>query len=225
MYATGLLSDGERKSMEPIAARLCGDETKANATHHKLIHFLGTTAWSGAPIRRIAADYAISAMETQDPISSWVVDDTGFIKSGKFSPGVQRQYTGSAGKRTNCQIGVSIVVAKDANGKDTAIQWLLIEWPVGEPDPTHYVLSTLPKKTSLKDMVNAVKNRWRVEQSYRDLKGQLGLDHYEGRTFIGWHHHISVALACYAFLVAERVRSFSPSASGSRRNSALEYAA
>jgi hypothetical protein len=59
-------------------------------------------------------------------------------------------------------------------------------------------------------LVRTFKSRWRIERSYEDLKGGLGLDHYEGRSFIGWHHHVSVVLACYAFLVAEQVRSFPP---------------
>src|SRR5690606_19210960 len=81
-------------------------------------------------------------------------------------------------------------------------EWLLIEWPKGESGPTKFVLSTLPPKISCKRMVRIVKSRWRIERSYEDLKGELGLDHYEGRSFIGWHHHVSVVLACYAFLVA-----------------------
>ena len=290
---------------------------------------------------------------SHEPITTWIVDDTGFLKQGNHSPGVQRQYTGSAGKKANCQIGVSLVLANrhaelpvdfklyipqswaddrtrcraahipdevgyvpkwqlaldmiesaveadlpagtvlgdsgyghvsafrdkldslglryalnvqrnmtvrrvcndGALGKAMTVkqlgrrlkskfhkttwregskvslssrftrvrvvagaegrrdpQWLLLEWPQHEEDPTHFVLSTLPKTLSLKEMVRTVKNRWRIERSYEDLKGQLGLDHYEGRSFVGWHHHVSVALVCYAFLVAERARSFPPSA-------------
>jgi hypothetical protein len=58
--------------------------------------------------------------------------------------------------------------------------------------------------------VATFKSRWRIERGYEDLKGELGLDHYEGRSFIGWHHHVTVVLACYAFLVAEHARSFPP---------------
>ena len=54
--------------------------------------------------------------------------------------------------------------------------------------------------------------RWRIERTYQDLKDELGLDHYEGRRFPGWHHHVSVVLCCYAFVIAERVRHFPPSA-------------
>lgn len=63
---------------------------------------------------------------------------------------------------------------------------------------------------SLTELVATAKNRWRVERSHEDLKGQLGLDHYEGRSFVGWHHHVTVALVCYAFLVAEKARLFFP---------------
>lgn len=111
VYAAGLLSDGERKSMEPIAARAVGDPALVSAMHHRLIHFTTSSAWADAPVRRLAAQYAIAELERHEAISTWIVDDTGFLKQGNHSPGVQRQYTGSAGKRANCQIGVSLVLA------------------------------------------------------------------------------------------------------------------
>jgi SRSO17 transposase len=87
------------------------------------------------------------------------------------------------------------------------------------------VLSTLPSTTSLKQLVRTFKSRWRIERGYEDLKGELGLDHYEGRSFIGWHHHVTVVLACYAFLVAEHARSFPPSAQRALLDRPLEHAA
>ena len=351
-----------------MAARLSGDPEKVGATHQKLMHFVATKAWEDAPVRRLAANYAVEAMQQVEPITTWVIDDTGFLKQGSHSPGVQRQYTGSAGKRANCQIGVSLVLANsqaelpvdfrlyipeswaddrercrqahipddvgyspkwqlaldmvdaavgaglprgvvladsaygtvaafreqlssygllyavdvksnvivrrvgaggklgkpmsvmelgrrlksrfrkytwregskaslssrfarvrvvvggDANNLEDA-QWLLVEWPTGEDEPTHFVLSTLPNNTSVKQLVRTVKTRWRTERAYEDLKGQLGLDHYEGRSFVGWHHHVTVALVCYAFLVAERTRSFSPSAARTRPDCSLAHAA
>jgi len=368
LYATGLLSDGERKSMEPIAARACGDPDKAHAYHERMIHFLGDSPWKDEPVRRYASRYALQAMQTQGPIRTWVIDDTGFLKQGKHSPGVQRQYTGSAGKTTNCQIGVSLMLASeqahvmtdfrlyipqswaddrkrcrrahipddvgyepkwslalnmieqalhaglpkgvvladadygtktvfrdmlDVLGLQYAVgvqgsimlrrvgahgrlgarmsveqlgralgpklrkltwregtksslcsrfarvrvvvdrddgaqrdpQWLLVEWPEGETAPTKFVLSTMPPSTTCKQMVHTVKSRWRIERGYEDLKGQLGLDHYEGRSFIGWHHYVSVVLACYAFLVAEHARSFPPSAASQAANRPLRHAA
>ena len=84
----------------------------------------------------------------------------------------------------------------------------------GEAEPANYFLSTLPISTRKKPLVRLIMQRWRTERAYEDLKGELGLDHYEGRSFPGWHHHISVVLCCYAFIVSERVRHFPPSARG-----------
>ena len=368
MYALGLLSEGERKSMEPIAARACGSPERTHAIHERLVHFTASAAWRDEPIRCHAARYAVDAMQTRGPVRTWVVDDTGFLKQGKHSPGVQRQYTGSAGKTTNCQIGVSLLLAADhahvatdfrlyipeswaqdrercrrahipddveyspkwclalnmvedalaaglpkgvvladcdygnksafrdmlgvlglqyavevqsttmvrrigrlgrpgermsvaqvavllygklrtvtwregtkapqrsrfararvivdrADGRTGEPQWLVIEWPDGEAKPTKFVLSTMPPATSCKQIVRTFKSRWRIEHSYQDLKGELGLDHYEGRSFIGWHHHVTVVLACYAFLVAEHGRSFSPSAQRQGCDESLSHAA
>lgn len=119
---------------------------------------------------------------------------------------------------------VRVVVGSDNDDIGSA-QWLIVEWPEGEDAPTEYILSTLPKTYSMKQLVRTFKNRWRVERSYEDLKGELGLDHYEGRSLVGWHHHVTVALTCYAFLVAEKARSFFPSAARSRDDCSLLHAA
>ena len=103
--------------------------------------------------------------------------------------------------------------------------WLLVEWPEGHESPTNYVLSNLHVTTPLEEMLDICGNRGRIERAYQDLKGQLGLDHYEGRAFVGWHHHVSVVLVCYAFLVAERARSFSPSGAFTCPSQPLEHAA
>ena len=110
-YAYGLLSDAERKSMEPIAARASGGPEKVVAYHERLVHFLADSPWKDRPVREYAARYALDEMTARSPITAWILDDTGFLKKGEHSPGVQRQYTGSAGKVTNCQIGVSLVLA------------------------------------------------------------------------------------------------------------------
>jgi SRSO17 transposase len=90
-------------------------------------------------------------------------------------------------------------------------EWLLIEWPKGETEPTKYWLSTLPATTKLKDLVSLAKQRWIIERDYEELKQELGLGHYEGRGWRGFHHHATLCIAAYGFLVAERNR-FSPSA-------------
>jgi SRSO17 transposase len=90
-------------------------------------------------------------------------------------------------------------------------EWLLIEWPRGEKEPTKYWLSTLPATTKLKVLIKMAKHRWIIERDYEELKQELGLGHFEGRNWRGFHHHATLCIAAYGFLVAERNR-FSPSA-------------
>lgn len=361
IYAMGLLGDGARKSVEPIAALACPEPERVDAMHQQLLHFVAESEWDDRAIRRVAARHAIDAMSRHEPIRRWIIDDTGFLKQGTHSVGVQRQYTGTAGKVTNCQVGVSLSVANssahvpidfelylpdswandterrlearippevifktkpelaldmitralednipgelvladadygdrchfrdtvralgldyavgvrcktsvqrvnrfeqprgqiqtvremalslaesvyrrvtwrqgtrrmlssrfafcrvmsahdDAEGNHRESEWLIIEWPRGEAEPTKYALCTLPKTTCHKELVRLLKERYRTERAYQELKEELGLDHFEGRRFRGWHHHVSIALCCYAFVVAERVRHFPPSAAG-----------
>jgi SRSO17 transposase len=364
LYAEGIFGDGERKSIEPIAARACADPARADAEHQRLLHFALDAPWSDHQVRLTAARYALDAMTARQPVDSWIIDDTGFLKQGKHSVGVQRQYTGSAGKVTNCQIGVSLTVttqteqvpidfalylpeswiedharrdearipadiqfatkpelslrlmrralndgippglvladqaygtsrewrkgvremglhyAAAVDNKTTVMVfdkrgrrreeiisildlahrieshggfrrctwregtkhdlsarfalrrvvpaydgghgiekrepvWLLIEWRDNEDAPANCFLCSLPERLTKKRLVRMVMQRWRTERVYQDLKDELGIDHYEGRRFPGWHHHVSVVLCCYAFVIAERVRHFPPSARGS----------
>jgi SRSO17 transposase len=90
-------------------------------------------------------------------------------------------------------------------------EWLLIEWPRGEAEPSKYWLSTLPLNTKLKALTKMAKHRWIIERDYEELKQELGLGHFEGRNWRGFHHHATLCIAAYGFLVAERNR-FSPSA-------------
>ena len=84
-------------------------------------------------------------------------------------------------------------------------EWLLIEWPKGELDPTSYFLATLPADISFKVLVATIKMRWRIERDYRELKQEVGLGHYEGRNWRGFHHHASLCIAAYGFLMLERL--------------------
>src|SRR5579859_4796217 len=111
VYALGLLGDGERKSIEPIAARACADPKHVPSMEARLGHFLNDAQWSDALVREHAAHHAIGEMTKHAPVINWIVDDTGMLKQGTHSVGVQRQYTGSAGKTTNCQVAVSLTVA------------------------------------------------------------------------------------------------------------------
>jgi SRSO17 transposase len=85
-----------------------------------------------------------------------------------------------------------------------AEEWLLIEWPEGKKEPSKYWLSTLPATTTLVDLVGSAKLRWRIERDYQELKQELGLDHFEGRGWRGFHHHVTLCVAAYGFLVCER---------------------
>jgi SRSO17 transposase len=85
-----------------------------------------------------------------------------------------------------------------------AEEWLLIEWSEGEPQPTRYSLSNMPLDTTLTALVKTAKHRWIIERDYEDLKQELGLGHYEGRNWRGFHHHATLCIAAYGFLVAER---------------------
>lgn len=90
-------------------------------------------------------------------------------------------------------------------------EWLLIEWPRGEAEPTKYWVSTMPADTKLKELAKMAKHRWIIERDYEELKQELGLGHFEGRNWPGFHHHATLCIAAYGFLVAERNR-FPPSA-------------
>jgi SRSO17 transposase len=357
-YALGLLLPGDRKSMEPMAARI--DPAHAMARYKTFQKFISVSEWSDHDVRRAAFTWARPALEQTGPPVAWIIDDTGFIKQGKDSVFVHRQYTGTAGKITNCQVAVSLsfateqqsmpldfelympdVWAKDAPrralakvpeavafrtkpdiaiglieravqdgvplapvvadadyGKDPGFRavlemygldfavgmhstvkvleslatggklssprsirdlvlshgpsaleevtwregtkkplssrflavrvrlpeddsaafrndpelWLVAEWPVGDDGPSKYWMSNRPADTSLADLVALIKGRWRVERDYEDLKSELGLDHFEGRNYVGWNHHVSVCIAAFAFLLTERMRHSPPGA-------------
>lgn len=85
--------------------------------------------------------------------------------------------------------------------------WLLIEWPESEKEPTKYFLCDLPTTYTLRRLVRLAKCRWKIEQDYQQLKEELGLDHYEGRSWIGWHHHATLVMLAHAFLTLEMLRS------------------
>ena len=115
---------------------------------------------------------------------------------------------------------VRVRAAHRDSGRDEVREpeWLLIEWPKGDAEPLKYWLSTLPEETPRERMVFEAKMRWRIERDYQDLKQDLGLGHYEGRGWRGFHHHASLSIAAYAFLVAQRLRH--PDEIGGKKNSA-----
>ena len=101
-------------------------------------------------------------------------------------------------------------------------QWLLIEWPKGNTEPAKYWLANLPAATALKELVRTAKLRWRIERDFQELKQELGLNHFEGRSWRGFHHHGTLCIAAYGFLAAERC-AFSPTGDCRRPSLSLPH--
>ena len=144
-YCTGLLLDGERKSVEPMAARLAPDHVQS--MHQSLHHLVAQAPWSDAGMLRQVRNYVLPAMQKSGPVTAWVVDETSFVKKGTHSVGVARQYCGRLGKKENCQVAVSLSVATAA--RSLPIAWRLYlpeEWAndparlekVGVPKPMEF---------------------------------------------------------------------------------------
>ncbi|XWU98013.1 IS701 family transposase [Corallococcus exiguus] len=113
---------------------------------------------------------------------------------------------GSRGTQASTFAAVRIQVAdghvvRKAPG---APEWLVCEWPPGEAAPTKYYLSSLPEDTPLKRLVTLAKLRWRIEHDYQEMKGEVGLDHFEGRTWRGFHHHATLCMVAHGFLALRR---------------------
>jgi hypothetical protein len=176
-------------------------------------------------VRKLKLDYAVGV----DPKTTvWCVEGRSSLSAEKLSvrdlatkleaEGGFRHYTWREG--TNDDLSARFLVRRVVPAFEDASRppdereqlWLVVEWRDGELEPANYFLSSMAVRTSHKKLIGTLMQRWRTERAYQDLKGELGLDHFEGRSFPGWHHHISVVLCCYAFVVAERVRRFPPSA-------------
>jgi SRSO17 transposase len=360
LYVRGLLAAGARKSLEPLVERLDGD-----GDYQSLQQFLADSPWDAGRLMAAAAERVAPVVGAE----AWVLDDTGFPKDGKKSPGVKRQYSGTLGKIGNCQIGVSLhavseratlplgwalylpeewcadaerrrkakipedlafqtkpqlgvglvkqaagwaidrapVLGDAAYGENTQLrtaldssaieyvlsinpdttiyapgavfavperkpgkpgrspaahhadrepvsvgeyaqtladddfktvsfrgkgktrvssrfafkritaahpvtrdrvaprtEWLIIEWPEGRETPSDYWISNLPAGTKPARLARLARLRWMIELDYRQLKGELGLDHYEGRSYLGWYHHTALVTTAHAFLTLER---------------------
>ena len=362
LYLRGLMEEGRRKSLEPLVTRLGGQ-----ADYQSMQQFLADSPWDpGLVVRAVAERVA-----PQIDVEAWVLDDTGFPKDGKRSPGVKRQYSGTLGKIGNCQIGVSLhavgrsgtlplgwalylprewcqdaarrrrakipagvsfktkpelgaelikraarweiplapILGDQAYGDDSKLreglaalrltyvfavgpaatafapetvfavprragtvgrsrkrlrpdrrpesigrliarlaptaaqrvtfrdgadgapmtsrfvfarvrrltmwangateqpreEWLMAEWPDGQGEPSDYWLSNLPADAEPERLARLARLRWKIELDYKQLKGELGLDHYEGRSWLGWYHHTALVTAAHGFLTLERL--------------------
>ena len=363
LYVRGLIEQGGRKSLQPTLFRL----EESAARYESVQQFLADSPWDPVWVVRSCAE----RVTPEIGVEAWVLDDTGFPKQGKRSPGVQRQYSGTLGKVGNCQIGVSVhavgahgtaplgwalylpeewcadldrrakakipaeitfktkpelgvelverargwnvpaapLLGDQAYGDSTALrdrlndgeseyvlsigaaskvfgpeavfavpqqtgrqgrpwkrlrpdrepetvsdliarvaatqsrtvafrdgpggeptdswfvfvrvraahewlkssatprreEWLIAEWPLGKPEPTDYWISNLPADTEPERLARLTRMRWKIELDYKQLKGELGLDHYEGRSWIGWHHHTALVTVAHGYLTLERL--------------------
>lgn len=170
-------------------------------------------------LRERGLDYAASV---HAPTTVWRVDESGerygepvsVEKVGHAMKAQFRKVSRREGGKGKIGLRFASCRVRPVNcvpgGADDEELWLLVEMPPGETTPCKFWLVTLPRRATREQLVHLVKERRRTERVYEDLKGKLGLDHFEGRTYRGWHHHVTVALVCFAFIVAERVRRFSP---------------
>lgn len=132
LYCTGLLLPGERKSVEPMAARLAPDNVRR--MHQSLHHLVSTAAWEDEVLLRRVRDSVLPAMTRKDAVVAWIVDDTGLPKKGSHSVGVVRQYCGQTGKQDNCQVAVSLSVATWQVSLPIAWRLYLPEIWAGDPE-------------------------------------------------------------------------------------------
>jgi SRSO17 transposase len=129
-YVTGLCLPGERKSIEPMAARV--DPRHVQARHQSMHHFVAKAPWDAAAVLRVAREWVLAPMRRHGAVAAWIVDDTGFPKKGQHSVGVARQYCGVLGKQDNCQVAVSVSVANEAVSLPVAYQLYLPESWAGD---------------------------------------------------------------------------------------------
>ena len=141
-YAIGLLLPGERKSVEPMAARV--EPSRVGAAHQSLHHFVAKAAWDDTALLRAVRGYVLPALEERGPIRAWIVDDTGLPKKGTLSVGVARQYCGPLGKRDSCQVAVTLSVANEAASLPIAYRLYLPEgWA---EDPARRAMAGVPEE-------------------------------------------------------------------------------
>src|ERR671912_14854 len=139
---TGLLRPGERKSIEPMAARM--EPGRVQAKHQSLHHVVAEAEWDDAALLRAVREQVLPAIEAPGPVRYWMVDDTGFPKQGRHSVGVARQYCGQLGKQDNCQVAVSLSVAND--DASLPIAWRLYLPEAWAEDPARRTKAGVPEE-------------------------------------------------------------------------------
>ncbi|MFN0105420.1 MAG: IS701 family transposase [Bryobacteraceae bacterium] len=140
-YCAGLLLPGERKSVEPMVARLAPDNVQR--THQSLHHLVAASPWSDEAVLESVREHVLTAMERNGPVAAWIVDDTGFLKKGTHSAGVARQYCGQVGKQDNCRVAVSLSVA--THHASLPIAWRLYLPESWATDPERRTATGVPE--------------------------------------------------------------------------------
>src|SRR3954462_98691 len=148
---------------------------------------------------------SVKALALGLPTASW---QTISWREGSAGPLASRfaRVRGRAAHRDEWRGGARGAQRDEGGGARREEEWLLIEWPEGEAEPAKYWLATVPPDTPFERLVDLAKLGWRIERDYQELKQELGLGHYEGRGWRGFHHHATLCIAAYAFLIAERAR-------------------
>lgn len=160
----------------------------------------------GQPARRLRRD------DTHKPVS---VKELAFsLGAGDWQMITWREGTNEPLTSRFARLRIRIAHRDNERTEPWPREWLLIEWPEGEEEPTKYWLSNLPEDIGFADLVDQAKLRWRIERDYRDLKQEVGLGHFEGRGWRGFHHHATMCIAAYGFLICER-ETIPPSGPGS----------
>ena len=169
-YCTGLMLPGERKSVEPMAARTAPARTAAQ--HQSLLHFVGIATWSDEDVLAKVREMVLPAIEKDGPIEAWIIDDTSFPKKGRHSVGVHHQYCGQLGKQANCQVVVTLSIANHAASLPVA--WRLYLPQDWAKDRARRKKAGVPKeiKFKTKPEIALEQIRWACEAG---LPGGVGL--------------------------------------------------
>ena len=191
-----------------LADAAYGDETawRERLAGHGLQYAVGvkpaTTVWWGEhqPLAPTRAGARLMRDQTHQPIS---VRDLARALPGRAWRSVTWRQ-GSAGPLSSRFARVRVRAAHRDRARDK--EWLIIEWAEGAEEPAHYWFSNLAASIAWQPMIDTVMGRWRIERDYEELKQQFGLGHYEGRNWRGFHHHASLCIAAYGFLILERLR-------------------
>jgi SRSO17 transposase len=165
-YCTGLLLPGERKSVEPMAARLAPDDVQR--VHQSLHHFVANAPWSDAALLERVRHFVLPVMKRNGPVVAWIVDDTGLVKKGTHSVGVARQYCGQVGKQENCRVAVSLsVVTAQAS---LPIAWRLYLPQIGAKDHKRRKQTGIPEEICLATKPEiALQCYWRMLDKQKSL--------------------------------------------------------